>query len=76
MCLSVSSGYFFFKKMVFIYIWLCWVFTAARAFCSCGEQGTCPLVVVVRLPRCRAGALGRLGFKSRSAYPLEQAQSL
>ena len=76
MCLSVSSGYFISKIIVFIYIWLCWVFTAAWAFCSCGEQGMCPLVVVVRLPRCRAGALGRLGFNSRSAYPLEQAQSL
>ena len=30
---------FFLKKFYFIYVWLCWVFVAARAFSSCGEQG-------------------------------------
>ena len=24
--------------ILFIYFWLCWIFTAVRAFSSCGEQ--------------------------------------
>ena len=24
---------------IYFYFWLCWVFVAARAFSSCGEQG-------------------------------------
>ena len=33
---------FIFSKFIYlfiIYFWLCWVFVAARAFSSCGEQG-------------------------------------
>ena len=29
------------ERKVFIYVfWLCWVFVAAKAFCSCFEQST------------------------------------
>ena len=39
-CLCYFIPPFFFKgNFIFIYFWLRWVFVAARAFPSCGEQG-------------------------------------
>ena len=54
-------SFLFYKTIVCIYFCLCWVFTAARAFSSCGEQGLfsrCGVWASHWLAsRCWAGAL-------------------
>ena len=42
----------FLKKILLIYLWLCWVFVAARSFSSCCERGllfvaVCGLLIAV-----------------------------
>ena len=81
---AFNSG---FKCFPFIYCWLCWVFVAARAFSSCGEQGllsscgTCASSCVGFLC-CRAQAPGAwpsmaacVGLGSHSAQPPECGHS-
>ena len=48
----------------FIYLWLCWVFTAAQVFSSCGDRG------LLSSSRRQASFCG--GF-SRRAQPLGHA---
>ena len=46
---------FLFLKIYFIYFWLCWVFIAVQAFCSCGEWrllSSCGSVVVAHWLSC------------------------
>ena len=60
---SVLHFFFnFYFILLFIYLWLCWVFIAARAFSSCGERGllfvaVCGLLTAVA-SHCGAQALG------------------
>ena len=44
--LFFKNLFIYFIKKIFIYFWLRWVFVAARAFSSCGEQGL--LFIAVR----------------------------
>ena len=66
----VFSLLFFFNNFVLI-IWVYWVFAAARAFSSCGEQellSGCNAQAshCSGFSWCRAQALGRAGFSSCS----------
>ena len=68
---------FFFKIIYLFYFWLCWVFVAARAFSSCGEQGllsSCGAQAshCSELSCCRARAPGRMAFSSCSSQALER----
>ena len=60
--------HFFWFVCFFLFIWLCWVFIAAKAFLAAVSKGG-SLIVVFRLltvvaSRCRARALERAGFGS------------
>ena len=57
-----------FLVCLFLFIWLCWVFIAAKAFLAAVSKGG-SLILVCRLltavaSHCRARALERAGFGS------------
>ena len=47
LCLKKNSWLAFFFLFIYLFfnLWLCWVFVAAQAFSSCGEQGLLFVVV-------------------------------
>ena len=66
--LHVGACTLFLVCFFFLFIWLCWVFIAAKAFLAAVSKGG-SLIVVFRLltavaSRCRARALERAGFGS------------
>ena len=59
-----------FTALSIIYFWLCWVFTAAQALTSCGEQGllsSCWNMVLIAMASRGARALGHVGFSGCSS---------
>ena len=64
---TASFFFFFLTFYLFIYLWLCWVFTATQAFSGCGEWGllfSCGTQVshCSDFSCCRAQALRHMSF--------------
>ena len=70
---GTGSFYLFKKIILFIYFWLCWVFGAPQAFCSCSEWeilSSCDAQAshCWGFSRCRAWALGCPDFSSCTTW--------